>query len=259
VSTHPDLGELSGAYALNAVDAAERADYERRLVESETLRIERTGLADTAVLLGLAVAPEAPPAALRARILAEVARTPQLGGAAPAAPAVPSATLSADASAERRARVRWFTSPATLLVAAVAVGALLIGGGVLVNVVSQSSFEQAQADRLAAINAAGDAQRMAAEIEGGGTATLVWSSELASSVLMVDGLAPLPADRVYELWYIDESGARAAGTFTVGDTGSTWRVLDGEMGHGDTVGVTIEPMGGSPEPTTEPIVMLESA
>ncbi|MEP6482127.1 MAG: anti-sigma factor, partial [Rhodoglobus sp.] len=85
------------------------------------------------------------------------------------------------------------------------------------------------------------------------------STGLRSAALIVDGLAELPADKVYELWYIDGSGARGAGTFTVGSAGSTWRVLDGTMRAGDTVGVTVEPAGGSKAPTTDPIVKIASA
>ena len=64
---------------------------------------------------------------------------------------------------------------------------------------------------------------------------------------------------MYELWYIGESGARPAGTFSVSESGATWRVLDGDMVAGDMVGVTVEPRGGSEQPTTDPIVAIESA
>ena len=129
----------------------------------------------------------------------------------------------------------------------------------MANTISTNNFENQQADQLAAINSADDSQRLVAEVDGGGTATLVWSTDLKSSALIVDGLAPLSAEQVYALWYIDAEGARAAGTFSVAEGGSVWRVLDGQMGFGDIVGVTIEPRGGSTIPTTDPIVVFESA
>ena len=46
-----DVATLSGAYALNALSAEERAAFEAHLGESESLRHEVTELADTAVLL----------------------------------------------------------------------------------------------------------------------------------------------------------------------------------------------------------------
>mgnify|MGYP000911767092 FL=1 len=73
------------------------------------------------------------------------------------------------------------------------------------------------------------------------------------------GLAPLPADPTSEHWSINDAGARPAGTFGVAGSGSTWRVLDGTMKAGDTVGVTVEPRGGSDAPTTDPVVVISSA
>jgi anti-sigma-K factor RskA len=162
-------------------------------------------------------------------------------------------------AAERTAQSRWFSKPVIALASAAAVIGIIAGGGVIANTITESNTQQVMADRLAEINAARDTQRAAAEVEGGGTATLVWSNELLASAIVVDGLDPLPSGKVYELWYIGDSGPRAAGTFTVGDDGSTWRVLDGDMKAGDAVGVTVEPSGGSPKPTTDPIVALQSA
>jgi anti-sigma-K factor RskA len=291
-----DSGALSGAYALNALTPEERSAFEETLVSSDSVRHEVTELTDTAVLLGLAAAPVAPSAALKASIMDRIQSLPQLpaldsderdaklrepktrdaavtegAGAAPvpsepvtvasapiAAPS-PAAAAGAQTPAERTAQARWFSKPVVALASAAAVIGLIAGGGVIVNTLNESNSRQVMADRLAQINAAPDTQKAAAEVAGGGTATLVWSNELLASAIVVDGLKPLPADKVYELWYIGESGPRPAGTFTVGDDGATWRVLDGDMQAGDVVGVTVEPSGGSPEPTTDPIVALQSA
>jgi len=284
-----DPASLTGAYALNALSADERAAVEAGLTESESLRHEVTELADTAVVLGRAVAPVTPPPALKASIMDMIASTPQLPplqdettgetdatasvtaiapprAASPSAsvPTPPSASTSAPglapSPAERKAQSRWFTKPAIALASVAAVLGLIIGGGVLVNTMGESQQNNQAADQLAAINAASDSQRAVSEIEGGGTATLVWSGELASAAMIVDGLPALPDDKVYELWFIgEETGARPAGTFTVSDDGRTLRVLDGEMHAGDAVGVTVEPRGGSETPTTEPIVAITSA
>jgi len=265
-----DIATLSGAYALNALSAEERAAFEAHLGESESLRHEVTELADTAVLLGRAIAPVEPPAALKANIMSLIASTPQL----PAAPRLvavetPSVTSVAEpveapepvlTPAGQKAQSRWFTKPVMALVAAAAAIAIVVGGGVLVNTIGDNQEQNQAADQLAAINAAGDMQQAVSEVAGGGTATLVWSNELQSSAMIVDGLAKLPDDKVYELWYIDASSvARPAGTFGVDSSGATWRVLDGDMQAGDTVGVTVEPAGGSKAPTTTPIVAIASA
>ena len=100
---------------------------------------------------------------------------------------------------------------------------------------------------------------MQTAIDGGGSATLIWSGGLGSSALIVTGLPMLASDKTYELWYIGFDGPRAAGTFSARSDGTAWRVLDGDMKNGDIIGVTVEPSGGSPAPTTAPIVVLKSA
>lgn len=251
-----ELGNLSGSYALNGLDAADLAEFEAHLGQSPATRDEVTELTDTAVLLGLAVEPVQPSAGLKASIMDRLDAHPQLPVVASSAAASSSAFES---PAGRKAQARWFTRPVTALAAVAAAIALFVGGGVITTSLAQNSFAQQQADQLAAINSADDAQRASVDLADGGTATLVWSNTLLSSALIVDGLAPLPADRTYELWYINDAGARPAGTFGVVDSGSTWRVLDGTMKAGDTVGVTVEPRGGSDAPTTDPVVVIASA
>ena len=63
---------LAGAYALDALDAAERARFERHLATCRTCPDEVRGFAATATELGLAAA-VTPPPALKGRVLADVA------------------------------------------------------------------------------------------------------------------------------------------------------------------------------------------
>ncbi|RZU66203.1 anti-sigma-K factor rskA [Microterricola gilva] len=178
---------------------------------------------------------------------------------APAAPAAPAPIVGEEAGpAERRAAARWRRPVGVLL--AVAAASALFFGGLAIGTLSDSTppGTQTQAEQLAAIAAAPDSQRAVAEVAGGGTATLVWSGELGRSALLADGLAPLPADQTYQLWYIGDEGPVSAGTFDASSKGTTWHVLEGEMSAGDTVGVTVEPSGGSDAPTSDPIVAIAS-
>lgn len=252
MTSDKELGNLSGSYALNGLDAADLAEFEAHLQQSHATRDEVTELTDTAVLLGLAVEPVQPSAGLKASIMDQLDAHPQL-------PVASASSAAFESPAGRKAQARWFTRPVTALAAVAAAIALFVGGGVVTTSLAQNNFAQQQADQLAAINSADDAQRASVDLADGGTATLVWSNTLLSSALIVDGLAPLPADRTYELWYINDAGARPAGTFGVAGSGSTWRVLDGTMKAGDTVGVTVEPRGGSDAPTTDPVVVIASA
>ncbi|MET0590791.1 MAG: hypothetical protein ABWZ77_06410, partial [Naasia sp.] len=139
----------SGAYALGALDAAETAAFEKRLAQSEELRAEVAGFTDTAALLGDAVTPIAPPAHLRAALLAALDSTPQLpveaadltADAASLDTAAPSADRSAPvtdistASGHRIARRSGSSRPRarlTYFVAAAAAAAAVFVGGTVV-------------------------------------------------------------------------------------------------------------------------------
>ena len=233
-----DLAAASGAYVLHALDGEQAAEFEHLMATSETLRAEVTELSDTAVELGLAIAPETPPAALRERLLEQIATTPQAAAVAPVR----------EGRAERKAQQRWFRRPiAAVLTAAAA--AVLIAGGVTATVLTTTSSSP-----ISVIEAASDVQHRAQPIDGGGTATVMWSHKLAKAGVVVVGVPALATGKTYELWYIGKSGARPAGTFDhPGDI-----MLDGAMRNGDTIGLTVEPSGGSPKPTTDPILAVST-
>ncbi|TXN32662.1 anti-sigma factor [Lacisediminihabitans profunda] len=281
MSDRNELHLLAGAYALGALDDTDRARFEEYLLTSEEARTEVASLSDTAVILGLASTPEAPPAGLKGRLMAQIAVTPQLappgGTDAPVPTAVPGADTtaapldnaepSADAArairkssespAQAKATARWYTRPATVLLAAAAAVALFVGGNLLG--LANANDGQQLATKFAELTSASDVQRSVSPVAGGGTATLFWSLDLERSAVVIDKLPALPAGKTYQLWYIDTAGAKPAGTFDAARSGSTVRVLDGAIVSGDTVGITVEPSGGSKKPTTKPIVAIPSA
>lgn len=283
---------LSGAYVLNSLTEQERTEFEKRMAGSDDLRNEVIELADTAVLLGMATEPVKPSPALRARVLAAAAQLPQLPREAEATPAAPQATISsarptavpeaaesADtpsaeaaggsteptpapsnvhrSTAEERAAVRWLSRPAAVLVAAAAAVALLFGGVLLGGLITRPTPEQQHAAAFAQLNAASDVQRLGTEVQGAGTVTLVVSQSLDRSAIVWEKMPELPADRVYELWYITDEPV-PAGLIEL-DSGQNFRVLDGDLPEDAQVGLTIEPDGGSKQPTTEPILVLPTS
>lgn len=269
-----ELHLLAGAYALDALEPHEKNEFEAYLLSSEEARAEVASLSDTAVILGLASRPETPSAGLKARLMAQIAVTPQESSApvvlaAPGSQPVP--TLQAvDAPArpaeaphaprtraEAKAATRWYTRPVTYLVAAAAAIAIFFGGAAFNASIAPSP--QALSASYVQLTSASDSQRKVADIAGGGRATLIWSHDLQRSAVVIDKLPKLSSDKTYELWYIGGSGPIPAGTFTASNSGSTVKVLDGQMTVGDTIGITVEPSGGSKAPTTKPIVAIASA
>ncbi len=231
--------------------------------------------ADVEAALGLAVEPAEPSAGLKASLMAKIAETPQLAPLTPGAGTDLAGTHVAGTDlagtqvagalatttpgrAEKRAQVRWFSRPVAVLTAAAAAVLLFFGGTFVGTQMSDKPVVDAGAQSLATLTGAADLQRASTTIDGGGEATLVWSLEQRKSAILVSDLPQLPAGKTYQLWYIGEGGAIPAGTFETTSAATSWRVLDGQMSQGDAVGVTVEPAGGSKQPTTQPIVKMQS-
>ena len=279
-----DAADLAAGNALHTLTPREQERFDRLRAEHESVREEAAEFEETVAMLDLAAPPVQPSAALKNSLMAAIQNLPQLPADAPVATPVvqddaiptipraeetstpqvhvePEATTSSAApaaiagAAERKAASRWRRGAVGMVVGAAAAVGLIFGGVGLANTFGGGSLTQTVA--LAEINAASDVQRAKVSMDDA-TATLVWSGELGKSALLVDGLGSLPADKVYELWYIGEQGPVSAGTFSAAN-GTTWRVLDGAMSAGDKVGVTVEPQGGSEQPTTDPIMVIDTA
>ena len=231
--TDSDDTTRAAAYAAGALTAAERRELEHDLQRSPRLRAEVDEFAETAALLGLATAPVAPSDSLRASILDAVEVTPQ-----------PSNVV----------RGPWFRRPvAAVLGAAAAI--VLIAGGTAVGL--QLTRQPSVVEQ---ITAAADYERVVGEVDGGGSVTAVWSESLGRAAIVVDDLADLPSDRVYQAWVIDEAGhAEPDATFGADGAQTLTVSLTGRMDAGDAIGITVEPAGGSSTPTTTPIVVIPTA
>lgn len=287
MSEFDDLSQLAPAAALGSLPDEERTAYDAYLAATANARREADSFSSVVRSLGQDRAEEPPPAALKARLMAQIAVTPQLTGrplvephpplhlaphqaASPRPieegahqPAEPPATdttpSTAPTRAEDRARARWFARPSVVLVAAAAAVGLFVGGtavGIAVGNGSGASISE-QASTFAQISAAPDAQRTSAKVTGGGSATLVFSHDMGKSAVVVDGAPTPPAGKTYQLWYIRDGKATSAGLLPDSSTKS-WQVLDGSMKKGDTIGMTVEPSSGSSKPTTTPVVLIES-
>ena len=241
-----DLHALAGAYALDALDGAERDRFERHLRGCRACESEVRGFAATAAALAMATAAEPPPG-LKQRVLAAAAVTRQ----SPPTVAKAAARRRPHTSAPRRA---WLPRLALSAAAAGLVAAAALGG---VTVWTQHQLTTAQAENqaIAAVLAAPDAQIASARTSAGGIATVVASHSAGSIVFTSAGLQALPPSKVYELWFLGKT-ARPAGLLPPARAGRTAPVLAAGLAVGDKVGVTVEPAGGSSSPTTTPIVVL---
>lgn len=237
-----EIHTLAGAYALDALTEIERAGFARHVAECETCAVEVAELSETASRLS-AAASEAPPARLRDAVLREVAQTRQI-----------TATHRADRPSNDVRTWRRRTA------AAVAAGVIALAGMAAVWVVQEERVGDAQQTaqqlaegqvRLSQIVAAGDAQVRTTTVPGGGTMTVAVSHRLDDGVVLMNDLPVPPAGKVYQLWLMQ--GSRPSSLAVMAADQRSGTVVVDSLGAADTIGVTVEPTGGSPTPTQPPL------
>jgi anti-sigma-K factor RskA len=249
-----DLHALAGAYALDALDDAERDRFERHLRRCSACQDEVRGFAATAAALGRAAAAEPPPG-MKERVLAAATVTRQL----PPVTATPRRRL---AGLGRRGAGAGTTRTFGMIpkiatgVAAVSLAAVVALAVITIGTNHSLNTERASNRAIAAVLAAPDAQIVSGATSAGGTATVVASHRAGKIVFTSSGLRVLPSTQVYELWFLGPGTARAAGLVPTAVGESTPPVLASGLQTGDSVGVTVEPAGGTKAPTTTPIVVL---
>ena len=238
-----DLHTLSGVYALDAIDGAEKERFEHHLTRCQPCGNEVRGLQDTATRLAVAVARPAPEQ-MKGRVLAAVARTRQL-------PPLPDPRPLPTPSPGWSRRLAIPVAAACL--------ALVIVLAVLLGVTRhQLSTETAQQREVAAVLTAPGARLVTARTSVGGAATVVVAASLHRLIFTSDGLPALSDSRVYQLWVLGPHGtAASAGLLARLPNGKTVPQLAGGLAPGDQIGVTVEPAGGTRQPTTTPIVLIK--
>ena len=235
-----DTHALSGAYALNALSPDEAALFERHLEGCDPCRAEVSEFREVAARLGARTA-ENPPAALRERVLTSADRTRQ-----DPPPPVPARRSGATVTQLRRRR--W--APALLAAAAVAIVAGVIG----VRVVDDEPQRETPvlAQPAAEVFSAADAESVNVRTANGGTLRVAVSEERGEMAVDTRGLPDPGEGRVYQLWTGHGDEMIDAGVLAPSDTGAAMPLPE----SGDTVNVTVEPAGGSEQPTSEPIVTV---
>ncbi|GHG43199.1 anti-sigma factor [Streptomyces zaomyceticus] len=242
-----DPHTLTGAYALDALDSEEHEAVRRHLAECPSCAQEVLEFAETVARLGAAVAVPTP-ATLRSGVLERIATVRQ---------EPPPTTRAARIRNGRRGFHRWsHWALAACIAAAAGLGGVAVRQHGLAEDARQETARARQAnDAVAEVLAAPDARVSTSRIDGGAVGTVVVSASLDRAVFAASGMAPPPPGKVYQLWYDDGGAMRSAGLMDVGATaGAT--LLEGPVDGASGVGVTVEPAGGSPSPTSAPVALL---
>jgi len=245
---------LAGAYALDAITGADRARFERHLARCQACAGELGELREVTARLAQAAAAD-PPADLVERAVAAAARTRQLP------PAIRPLRPRQLPPAIRPLRSRQPVSRRIALgLAAACLAAAAASGAAALTAEHHVGADQVREHAIAEVLNAPDAVMLTARVSGGGTATVVMSHRDRTLVFTTDGLPALPEGRCYQLWLMGPAGDRPAGVLPAPDHGMTSPVIATDVVTGDSVDLTVGPVGRSGQhPASSPILMLNLA
>jgi anti-sigma-K factor RskA len=231
-----DIHALSGAYAVDALDDLERSRFEQHLAACAECRAEVASLRETATLLAEAQT-ETPPPSLRDGVLIGISQI------RPLAPLQPDRSAQADTPGVRR------RSLPQLLAAAAAV-VLLAAGAVLWHPWHHDHITLA--DRILH---APDAVRVSEKVPGTtGELVLVRSASLGRAVMLGEHVPEPPAGKTYQLW-LQQPGQPMVPAGLMSDP-TRPAVLTGDAGTATAVAVSVEPAGGSAQPSAEVVAVF---
>ncbi|MDQ4063617.1 MAG: anti-sigma factor [Actinomycetota bacterium] len=225
--------DLKEAYALGALSADERREFEGYLAAHPELQAEADDLGSIAGLLALAPQEYEPSPELRHNVFAGIEAS---GGVFPR-----------DSLRRSNPRLRGLFGSGGLAAAAVAAVAVLALVGLFA---WNSSLRDANEDLRGELE-----NRQTYQLQGSGPAEDVQGEVVTvgegRGVLVAENLPPTPEGEVYQAWLLRDDVPEPAGVFDRGDGDDTAAPIAGSLEGADAVAVTVEPSGGSPAPTSD--------
>ena len=254
MTVHEQFADDLALYALGSLEAEAVSSLESHLNECAACRQELARLQGDMALLALATSGPAPPQRARQRLLKSLAREPR--------------TLRTVFM-----RPRWWTLAPMFASLVLAVFAIMLWKE---NVRQRDRLEAVKADATQNQATLEEAKHLLALLTDPSAmhVTLVaapskpqpegkaiYMPQNGALVFMASNLAPLPAQKTYQLWLVPMRGEKPmpAGMFTPDPRGNAMLMMP-PMSPGvqaQTFAVTIEPAGGSPNPTM-PMVLVGS-
>lgn len=231
---------MTAPYALEALDASERLEFEAHLAECATCRAELQTFRDVSALLTHAAPAAEPAPRVRDRILRDARRVRPMTG--------------------RRPVLAWVVAAASVVLALVAGNAYRrerAAGEVAKRALAGTRDSLAARDSLIATLLSPDVGTAGLAATGQPpSARLFWVPSRHRVVMAVYRLPPAPAGRTYQLWAIAKGKPVSLGIFNTAPDGSLRTVMNVPPDLAFQVtAVTEEPAGGSPQPTRQPFLI----
>ena len=244
--------DLKDAYVLGALPEEERLSFEDYLAAHPERQAEIDELGAVAGLLAFYPQEQEPSPELRSRVMEVVeaeAEPPRVRG--------PSTF----------GRVGDFLSIRNLALGA---AALLVIGLLSWNVMLQGQVEDLQGqiedaqgqvqDLQAQVEEAQKQQSPTIELEGSwadqGANAQVLSINKNQAILVAKDMPSVPEDQTCEIWVISNDVPKPSGLFQP-DPNMTATPITNSIAKADVIAVTVEPAGGSEQPTSDPVLLAK--
>lgn len=227
---HQDRRDDLAAFALGALEPGEARELSSHLATCAECRAYLAEIRPGVDLLAASAPQLPPPPGLRERLLATVNAEAERIVAA-----------EAEAGAPRRRWRSWrglAARPATAIAAALV---LVVGLGVGYLLGGTGGTKTTTIPAHATPQASGPVKASLARVDGAGT-------------LQVRRMPPLPGNDVYEVWTQHGNSFRPESTFVLRSDGTANAAVQ-HLDGASAVLVTREPHGGSPQPTTKPLLV----
>lgn len=224
---HEEMESLVAASVLDALEGYQQDEVDAHLSNCPRCRDLEASLREATMQISAGLETEPPPA-LRASVLdavrAEAEATSEPEGTRPSRRAVIGSALALAASA-------------------------LVATGVVLSRPARSGED----GRIDEVLTAPDARLYSTTWESA-QVTVVHSASSGSSVLEVRGLRPAPRDHDYQVWNMTDARPTDAGLLRPdGDGRGRLLIRSGDAGG---MAVSLEPAGGSEQPTTTPVLAV---
>lgn len=226
-----DLHTLSGAYAIDALSATEADSFAAHLDGCPACRDELRELQEVAARMGASESTP-PPSALKARVLAAADRQSQL----------PPTVTSVDFAHPRR----WTSR----IVGAAAAVILVISVGIGYSQMQDRNEPPVAAGSVAQVFKAPDAHTATVQTSDGTKLRIATSADFGQMAVDTDSLRSLTSKQVYQMWALHNGRATSVGVIDDVAAGKVMPIPT----YGTTIAITVEPAGGSKQPTAKPIV-----
>ena len=236
---------LKDAYALGALPNDERATVEAYLALNPERQAEIDDMVGIAGLLALAPPEQEPPADLRRRLMQVVE------------------SESVQPEVAERPTPSWFGWLGGFRNVALGAAAVLLVGLLSWNVLLQGDVQElrGQVEAARSARSANEAQQTRDIALGGTWAEQGVRAEVTAlkddrAILVVEDMPSMPDDRTGQVWVIRDENPEPSGLLEPsGNMAAT--AITANLRGADAIAVTVEPAGGSDEPTSDPVLVQE--